>query len=92
MGERAAREGRFAGKSAEIEHRCHGRIKRLGEWSPLIESDARDPIERFGDHAYFEARDRAQREGGTIDGTRVKLEIAKRQGIEIDAAGTSGRT
>jgi hypothetical protein len=63
----------------------------------LVQADADSLIVRFGDQAYFEARDRAQR-SAMIDGdrpemhwTRVKLEIAKRQGIEIGRSGADKR-
>jgi len=75
-----------------------GWIKRFGDSNGLVESDARDLVERFGDQAYYEARDRAQRGGTMIDGnrprghwTRVKLEIAKRQGIAIGLTGSDRR-
>jgi hypothetical protein len=38
-----------------------GWIKRFGDSNGLVESDASDLVERFGDQAYYEARDRAQR-------------------------------
>lgn len=57
-----------------------------------VAADAERLIARFADRAYFEARDRVA--GRCIDGTRsrrywsrVKLEIAKRQGIAIGLAG-----
>jgi len=64
----------------------------------LVQADASALIARFGDGAYFEARDRAQR-SAVIDGNRprwhwmrVKLEIARRQGIEIGRSGADRRT
>ncbi len=57
-----------------------------------IAVDAERLIARFADRAYFEARDRVA--GRCIDGTRsrrywtrVKMEIAKRQGITIGFTG-----
>ncbi len=58
-----------------------------------IAADAERLIARFAERAYFEARDRVA--GRCIDGTksrrywtRVKLEIAARQGRTIGLAGT----
>jgi hypothetical protein len=62
-----------------------------------VGADADSLIARFGDQAYFEARYRAQRsaaiEGNRPKGhwTRVKLEIAKRQAIEIGRSGADWR-
>ncbi len=60
--------------------------------SDAIAADADRLIARFADRAYFEARDRVA--GRCIDGSRsrrywsrVKLEIAKRQGIAIGVGG-----
>lgn len=57
-----------------------------------IAADAERLIARFKDQAYFEARDRIR--GLCVDGkssrrhwVRVKLEIARRQGIGIGLAG-----
>lgn len=57
-----------------------------------IAADAERLIARFAERAYFEARDRVA--GRCIDGTksrrywtRVKLEIAARQGLTIGLAG-----
>jgi hypothetical protein len=57
-----------------------------------IAADAERLIARFADQAYFEARDRVV--GRCIDGggsrkywTRVKLEIARRQGLGIGLTG-----
>jgi hypothetical protein len=51
--------------------------------------NASNLIERFGDQAYAEASSRARHDDYAIDGNRpdghwrrVKLEIARRQGIE----------
>lgn len=56
-----------------------------------VAADAERLIARFAERAYFEARDRVA--GRCVDGTRsrrywtrVKLEIAKRQGIAIGLA------
>ncbi len=47
-------------------------IKRIEE-SPLsVESDAGDLIYRFGDQAYYVARDRAQRHSVIIDANRPR--------------------
>jgi hypothetical protein len=68
------------------------------EAARLVQVDANALIARFGDNAYFEARDRAQR-SSVIDSdrprwhwARVKIEIAKRQGIEIGRSGADRRT
>jgi hypothetical protein len=68
------------------------------EAARLVQADADALITRFGDQAYFEARDRAQR-SAVINGnrprgdwTRVKLVIAKRQGIEIGLRGADRRS
>jgi hypothetical protein len=57
-------------------------LRSRKEASHLVQADASALIARFGDGAYFEARDRAQR-SAVIDGdrpgghwTRVKIEIA----------------
>ena len=66
--------------------------------APLVQTDAGSLIARFGDQAYFEARERAQRsvvidsDGPPRHWTRVKLEIAKRQRIEIGRSGADRRT
>jgi hypothetical protein len=67
------------------------------EATRLVQADASALIARFGDNAYYEARDRAQR-CTVIDGdrsrghwTRVKLDIAKRQRIEIGRSGADRR-
>ena len=72
-------------------------LRSRKEASHLVQADASALIARFGDGAYFEARDRAQR-SAVIDGdrprghwTRVKIEIAKRQGIEIGQSGADRR-
>lgn len=69
-------------------------LKRRKELARLIRDDADKLISSFGDRAYYEARDRAQRGKATLDGNRpsghwarVKLEIARRQGIEIGRSG-----
>ena len=66
------------------------RRKKSVSW---VHKDADDFISALGDQAYFEARNRAQRDKTTVDGdrppghwTRVKLEIAKRQEVEIGRA------
>ncbi len=58
--------------------------------------DAERLIARFRDRAYFEARDRVK--GRCVDGdgsarywTKVKLEIARRQGIAIGLNGADMR-
>jgi hypothetical protein len=68
-------------------------FKRRKDHARLIEAD----VARFADQAYFEARARAQR-GTAIGGnrpkwhwTRVKIEIAKRQEIEIGQSGADKR-
>jgi hypothetical protein len=73
-------------------------LRRRKESAELVREDADNFISSFGDQAYYEARDRARRDKATIDGnrppghwTRVKLEIAKRQGIEIGHSGFDGR-
>jgi hypothetical protein len=64
----------------------------------IIQADASALIAGLGDGAYFEARDRVQR-STVIDGdkprghwTRVKLEIAKRQRVEIGRSGADRGT
>jgi hypothetical protein len=61
-------------------------LKRRKELARLIRDDADNLISSFGDRAYYEARDRAQRDKAALDGnrpsghgTRVKLKIARRQ-------------
>ncbi len=73
-------------------------LRSRKEAARLVQADASTLIARFGASAYFEARDRAQR-SSVIDGdrprghwTRVKLEIAERQGIEVGQSGTDRRT
>ncbi len=73
-------------------------LRSRKEAARLVQADASTLIGRIGDSAYVEARDRAQR-SSIIDGdrprghwTRVKLEIAERQGIEINRCGTDRRT
>jgi hypothetical protein len=73
-------------------------LRSRKEATCLVQADASTLIARFGDGAYFEARDRAQR-SSVIDGdrprghwTHVKLEIAQRQGIKIGRSGADQRT
>ncbi len=75
-----------------------GLLCRRKELKRIVHKDAADLIASFGDRAYFEARDRAQRQKITIEGnrplghwTQVKLEIVKRQGIEIGLSGADRR-
>jgi hypothetical protein len=72
-----------------------GRLERKSA-NREIAADAERLITRFADRAYFEARDRVA--GRCIDGarsrqywSRVKLEIAERQGITIGLAGADSR-
>jgi hypothetical protein len=60
--------------------------------SALIEADALDLVRRFGDEAYYEARDRdrEERRGGLIDANRparhwsaVRMRIAGLTGKEV---------
>lgn len=67
-------------------------ICRRVDCKAAIVADAERLIAKFNDQAYFEARDRVK--GRCVDGapspqhwTRVKREIAKRQGIVIGLAG-----
>lgn len=72
-----------------------GWLGRRRELALLVREDADNFISSFGDQAYYEARNLAQHRGRVIDNrparhwTRVKLEIAKRQGIEIGGSGAN---
>jgi hypothetical protein len=64
-------------------------LKTRKDAARLAQADADAVILQFGNAFYYEARERAQR-SASIDSsrlqrhwTRVKLEIAKRHGIEI---------
>jgi hypothetical protein len=68
-------------------------LRSRKEAARLVQAGAISLIARFGDNAYYEARDRVQR-STVIDTdrprghwTRVKIEIAKRQWIEIGRSG-----
>ena len=77
----------------------HVLIPTISEWldrralrKAAVRSDAERLIASFKDQAYFEARDRVR--GRCVDGagsrkywTKVKLEVAKRQGVVIGLAG-----
>ncbi len=63
-------------------------VRGLADHSVDAATEAERLIARFDDRAYFEARERVK--GRCIDGdgsarywTRVKLEVARRQGIAI---------
>ncbi len=69
-----------------------GWLSRRARRKAAVRADADRLIASFKDQAYFEARDRVK--GRCVDGagsrqywTKVKLEIAKRQGIAIGLAG-----
>jgi hypothetical protein len=68
-------------------------IKRQRNNAGLVTSDAAALIQQFGEQAYYEARRRVQSGGSAPSDrprghwTRVKLEIAKRQGIEVGLTG-----
>ncbi|MBO0732955.1 MAG: hypothetical protein J2P49_01265 [Methylocapsa sp.] len=71
-------------------------IRQRARQKASIAADARRLIESFQDAAYFEARERVR--GRCLDGTRgarywtkVKFEIARRQGIAIGLCGADLR-
>ncbi|HXW71382.1 MAG TPA: hypothetical protein VEK34_08080 [Methylocella sp.] len=71
-------------------------LQPRSEWKAAIAADARRFIERFEEHAYYEAR--ALVRGHCIEGDRparywaaVKLEIARLQGISVGLAGADLR-
>lgn len=71
-------------------------VRQRTEWKAAVMTDASRLIERFKEHAYFEARERVR--GRRIEGLRprsywraVKLEIARQQGIAIGLAGADMR-
>jgi hypothetical protein len=70
-------------------------LRKRREYRALVECDAAELIECFGESAYYEARERAHHQPETIDANRppghwaqVQAEIAKRTGKTI---GLSGR-
>jgi hypothetical protein len=75
-----------------------GWLRSRKEAARLVQGDADSLMARFDDAAYYEARDRAQIstviEGDRPRGhrTRIKIEIAKRQRIEIGRSGADLRS
>lgn len=81
-------------------HAVFGRLTRLfdrhAKLRAAVKADAVLLIAKFNDEAYLEARDRVR--GRCVDGagssrhwTRVKLEIARLQGVSVGLAGADLR-
>ncbi|VFU09336.1 conserved hypothetical protein [Methylocella tundrae] len=79
-----------------IMNRLFASIRERAERRAIAAAEAERLIATYRDRAYYEARDRVR--GRCVDGagsarywTRVKLEIAKRQGISIGLSGADMR-